>query len=168
MAGEGLAKYATNPQTLSQLGKRVAMETALGTAASQAVPRMIGATPPPLAQSALNVGLQSVFSAPVAGGLKAAGVPEWAAGTIGQVAGTVGSHMVSRAITPEPQQQPQVQGADFERARRLEAAIEQQRYNNQINLALARNYNHPSVITHRNPSADFQNVYNALNPRNQY
>lgn len=168
MAGQGLAKYAADPNTLSQLGKRVAMETAVNTAAAQAIPRIIGATPPPLGRTVLSTGLHSAFSAPVAGGMRAMGVPDWAAQTAGQVAGVVGAQKVSSAITPEPQQQPQVQGIQFEQLQQMNAAAEQQRYHNEINLALAKNYSHPSTIIHKNPSADLQNIANLLSMKVQY
>jgi hypothetical protein len=44
----------------------------------------------------------------------------------------------------------------------MQAASEQQRYNNEINLALAKNYSAPTQIVHENPSADLQTMYNLV------
>lgn len=170
LAGQGLARYATNPETLGALGKQIALDTALGTAVSQAIPRVTGNTPPPLAQTALNVGLHSALNAPISGGLQAMGVPKVVAQAAGQVAGTMGSHQLSRIITPEPNKQSQYQPqlAEFMQLQHMNAEMERQRYNNEINLALAKNFHSPTVITHRNPSADLQTIQALLNPRVQY
>lgn len=170
LAGKNLLQYATNPQTLKELGKQVAVDTALGTAAAQAIPRVTGGTPPPLGQTMLNVGLHSAFNAPVVGGLQAMGVPKVAAQAAGQVTGTLGAHQFARNIIPEPMQQAQYQPhlAEYMQLQQLNADLEQQRYNNQINLALAKNYHSPTIITHRNPSADLQTIQALLNPRVQY
>jgi hypothetical protein len=176
MAGKNLGAYLSSPQTAAQLGKQVATETALGTAVSQAVPRLMGQTPAsgPL-RTAANVGLHSVIAAPVSGGLAAMGVPGNAAQTLGQITGAVGSHALLRAlaptqsIDPETNDAPHTHGQDFAQLQQFNAAQEQQRYTNEINLALAKNYNNPATtIIHRNPSSEFETVQRMLNPGVRY
>jgi len=101
--------------------------------------------------------------------LSALGVPKAVSGPVGSVAGMLGSHLLSQSIDPEPNDQPQVQGQDFSALQHFHAAHEQQRYNNEINLALAKNYHNPvTTVVHRNPSAELETVRNLLNPNVRY
>jgi hypothetical protein len=176
MAGKNLGAYLSSPQTAAQLGKQIATETALGTAVSQGVPRLLGQTPSvgPL-RTAANVGLHSAIAAPVSGGLAAMGIPNAAAQTLGQITGAVGANSLlrtmapTRSIDPETNDTPQVYGQDLQQFQQFHAAQEQQRYNNEINLALAKNYHTPvTTVVHRNPSAEFETVQRMLNPGVRY
>ena len=176
MAGKNLGAYLSSPQTAAQLGKQIATETALGTAVSQGVPRLLGQTPAvgPL-RTLANTGLHSAIAAPVSGGLTAMGVPGAAAQTVGQITGAVGSHSLLRAmapaqaIDPETNDAPHIYGQDLHQIQQFHAAQEQQRYTNEINLALAKNYHNPvTTVVHKNPSAEFETVQRMLNPGVNY
>ena len=170
LAGTNLGAYLSNPKTAADLGRQVALQTAVGTALGQTVPRMMGRTPTesPM-QTAKRVALHAGISAPVSGGLSAVGMPKIAASPIGEAAGMLGSHFLSRSIDPEPNDQPQVHGQDFNTLQHFHAAQEQQRYNNEINLALAKNFHNPTTtIVHKNPSAEFETVQKMLNPAVRY
>jgi hypothetical protein len=170
LAGTNLGAYLSNPQTAKALGKQVALQTAVGTTLGQAVPRMMGQTPAesPL-QTAKRVAMHAGISAPISGGLSAMGMPHVAAGPIGEAAGALGSHFLSRSIDPEPNDQPQVLGQDLQQLQQFHAAQEQQRYTNEINLALAKNYHSPvTTVVHKNPSAELETVRNLLNPNVRY
>lgn len=155
-----------------QLGKKVALETAVGTALGQAVPRMIGGTPAqgPL-QSAKKIALESAIGNAAGMGLTAMGVPKVISGPVGAATGMVGGHFITRprAIDPEPNDQLHTSGSEMQYLQHFQAAQEQQRYNNEINLALAKNYHAPvTTVVHRNPSAEFETVRNMLNPSVRY
>ena len=176
LAGTNLGAYLSNPQTAKTLGKQIATETALGTAVSQGVPRLLGQAPAvgPL-RTLANTGLHSAIAAPVSGGLAAMGMPSAAAQTVGQITGAVGSHSLLRAmapaqaIDPETNDSPQVYGQDLQQLQQFHAAQEQQRYTNEINLALAKNYHNPvTTVVHKNPSAELETVRNLLNPNVRY
>lgn len=174
LAGKRLAGYAGNPATYSDIGKKVALETGLGTAVSQAVPAILGVQRPGIGQTALNIGLQSGMAHPISGALEAIGAPAWAANTSGQILGSAGAHMVSQAVSrpivPEPQKEMNPQLAQYMQLQQFHAALEQQRYNNEIKLAMAKNYNPPSTSTviHKNPSSELQSVLSALNSSVNY
>jgi hypothetical protein len=176
MAGKNLGAYLSSPETAAQLGKQIATETALGTAVSQGVPRLMGQMPAvgPL-RTAANVGLHSAIAAPVSGGLTAMGMPGAAAQTLGQITGAVGSNSLLRAmapqqaIDPETHEAPHVPGQGLHQLQQFQAAQEQQRYTNEINLALAKNYHNPvTTVVHKNPSAELETVRNLLNPNVRY
>ena len=176
MAGTNLGAYLSNPQTVKSLGKQIATETALGTAVSQGVPRLLGQAPAvgPL-RTAANIGLNSAIAAPVSGGLAAMGMPGAAAQTLGQITGAVGSNSILRAmapqqaIDPETHEAPHVPGQGLHQLQQFHAEQEQQRYNNEINLALAKNYHNPvTTIVHRNPSAELETVRSLLYPNVRY
>ena len=169
LAGSNLGEYLSNPATLKGIGKRVALDTALGTTAAQVVPRVLGQQPAAgVGRTAFNVGLHSALSTPISGGLQAMGVPEWAAQTTGQIAGGAGAQVISQSITHEVNQQPNTHYAELMQLQQLEAAQENQRVQNQIALAYARNYHAPSQIIHRNPSQDLATVHAILNPKVGY
>jgi hypothetical protein len=185
MAGAALGKYLTNPQTLKNIGTKVAVDTALGTAVSQAVPRILGQEPSstPL-QSAIHSGTQSLISSPVTGGMRAMGIPKIAADSAGSILGGVGAQVVSQSINqglqgrmqpvsqtvaPEPGDQMSPDVAQLMQVQGIQAAMEQQRYNNEINLALAKNSHAPSTtVVHKNPSAELQSIIGMLSPNVSY
>jgi hypothetical protein len=172
MAGKNLGAYLTNPKTAKTLGTQIATETALGAAVAQGIPRLTGQSPAvgPL-RTLANTGLHSAISAPVSGGLTAMGMPKSVAQTLGGITGSVGSQALSRAMTtpqaidPETNDAPHAYGQDFAQMQQFHAAQEQQRYTNEINLALAKNYHNPvTTVVHKNPSAEFETVQRMLNP----
>ena len=185
MAGAALGKYLTNPQTLKDIGTKVAIDTALGTAVSQAVPRVLGQEPgvTPL-QAAIHSGTGSLISSPIAGGMRAMGLPGIAADSAGSILGGAGTQIVSQAVNqglhgrmqpvsqaidPESNSQFSPHASQLMQLQKMQADMEQQRYNNEINLALAKNYHSPvTTVVHRNPSADLQTFYNMLNPNVSY
>ena len=176
MAGKNLGAYLSSPQTAAQLGKQIATETALGTAVSQGVPRLLGQAPAvgPL-RTAANIGLNSAIAAPVSGGLAAMGMPGAAAQTLGQITGAVGASSLlnsmarPQSIEPETHEAQHVYGHELHQQQQFHAEQEQQRYNNEINLALAKNYHNPTTtIVHRNPSAEFDTIQRMLNPSVNY
>jgi hypothetical protein len=167
MAGSALGAYLGNPATYEQLGKKVALETALGTAVQQAVPRLLGQPAPGLRQSIGNTALHSAFAHPITGSMEAIGAPGWAANMTGAVVGGTGANLVSQAVSrsitePEPAEAPHPHLSQLMELQRMEAAAEQQRYNNQINYAYAKNYRDPAVIIHKNPSAEMETAYRIL------
>ena len=176
MAGKNLGAYLSSPQTAAQLGQQIATETALGTAVSQGVPRLLGQAPAvgPL-RTAANIGLHSAIAAPVSGGLTAMGMPGAAAQTLGQITGAVGASSLlnsmarPQAIDPETNDAPHVPGQGLHQLQQFHAAQEQERYTNEINLALAKNYHNPvTTVVHKNPSAELETVRNLLNPNVRY
>ena len=176
LAGKNLGAYLSSPQTAAQLGKQIATETALGTAVSQGVPRLLGQAPAvgPL-RTAANIGLHSAIAAPVSGGLVAMGMPGAAAQTLGQITGAVGASSLlnsmarPQAIDPETNDAQHMYGQDLHQLQQFHAAQEQQRYTNEINLALAKNYHNPvTTVVHKNPSAELETVRNLLNPNVRY
>lgn len=173
MAGTALGGYLGNPATYKQLGKKVALETALGTAVQQTVPRVLGQQPPGLGRSLGSTALHSVLTQPITGGMEAMGAPGWAANMTGGILGSAGAGIISQAAArnipdPEPAEAPHPHLSQLMELQRMQAASEQQRYHNQINLAYAKNYNPPSVIIHKNPSADTDTLYRMMNPNVRY
>lgn len=173
LAGSALGGYLSNPATYQQLGKKVALETALGTAAQQAVPRLLRQPAPGIGRSLASTAVHSAMTQPIVGGMSAMGAPEWAANMTGSILGSAGAALATQAMTrnipePEPHQAPHPHLVQLMQLQQMQAAAEQQRYNNQINLAYAKNYNPPSVIVHKNPSADMETIYNMINPRVSY
>ena len=185
MAGAALGKYLTNPQTLKDIGTKVAVDTALGTAVSQAVPRVLGQQPnsTPL-QAAIHQGAQSLIGSPIEGGMRAMGLPNIAASSAASILGGAGAQVVSQsinqglhgrmqpvsqAVAPEPGDQMSPDTAQLMQLQGMHAEMEQQRYNNEINLALAKNYHAPmTTVVHKNPSADLQSIIGMLNPNARY
>lgn len=176
LAGKQLGAYLSNPQTAVKLGQQIATEIALGTAVSQGVPRLLGQAPAvgPL-RTAANIGLNSAIAAPVSGGLAAMGMPGAAAQTLGQITGAVGASSIlnsmarPQSIEPETHEAQHFYGHDLQQLQQFHAAQEQQRYTNEINLALAKNYHNPvTTVVHKNPSAELETVRNLLNPNVRY
>lgn len=184
MAGQAVKGYVTDPNTYQKLGNQIALDTALATGVSQVLPRALGAPAPNPGDVILNTALHSAISHPLGSALNAMGMPQWAASTTASTLGSAGAEYLKSKLT-----QPQMQGApvtqsvpaeqqreispelaEYMQLQRFHAELEQQRYNNQINLAAARNYQPPSTstIVHKNPSADMSTIYNMLNPKVSY
>jgi hypothetical protein len=163
-AGTALVQFFSDPANLKQVGKSVATEAALGAAAQQIVPRMIGQKPATsIPQSILHAGAHSAVNVPVSGALRAAGLPEIAAATTGQILGAAAANQFANRIDPEPSEAGHSEYADFHAMQQLHAQMEQQSYNNQIALALAKNYHAPTEIIHRNPSSELQSMESIIN-----
>ena len=148
-AGSALKQYFTDPASLKQIGKAIGTEAALGVAAQQVVPRIIGQRPAQsIPQSLVHAGIHSAVNVPVSGSLQALGTPSFAASTAGSILGTAAANQFANSIDPEitPENHP-----DFHQLyamQQMQAASEQQRVNDQIRLAYARNYNPPSFMYH--------------------
>lgn len=173
MAGSALGKYFSNPATYSTLGKQVALETALGTAVQQGIPRALGMPAPSLGSSLMHTALNSAMVHPLTGGMEAMGAPKWAANTTGAILGGAGAQLVSQAVSrpiaePEPHEAPNPQLAEYRQLQQINADMENQRYQNQIQLAYARNFRMPTVIEHRNPSADLETMHRVLTQMPRY
>jgi hypothetical protein len=163
-AGTALVEFFSDPTNLKQVGKTVAKEAAFGAAAQQVVPRLIGQKPAAtLPQSLLYAGAHSAVNVPVSGALRAAGLPELAAATTGQILGSAAASQFANRIEPEVTEAGHPEYADFHAMQQMHAQMEQQSYNNQIALALAKNYSTPTEIIHRNPSAEFQSMQSIIN-----
>ena len=169
LAGTALKNFFSDPNTIKGIGKRVLAETALNTASQQVVPRLMGKSPQHnIPQSLLNTGVHAAIAAPLAGGMQTLGVPEWAAQTGSQLVASPVAHAITNSIIPEAHNQEQINSHELMQMQQMHAELEQQRYNNEINLALAKNYRAPADIVHRNPSADLQTIYNILTPNVSY
>lgn len=187
MAGAALGNYLKSPATYEQLGRKVALETALGTAVQQAVPRMLNQPAPPLAQSIGSSALHSAFSQPITGAMESIGAPQWAAQMTGGILGSAGASVVSQGgpvmhnmpasqtvqlespmAFPQQQQMADPRLAQLMELQRMQDESMQKHYNGQINLAYAKNYKPPAVIIHKNPSADTETIYRTLNPNVGY
>ena len=103
------------------------------------------------------------------------GMPGAAAQTLGQITGAVGASSLLNSmarpqfIEPETHEAQHTYGHELQQLQQFHAAQEQQRYTNEINLALAKNYHNPvTTVVHQNPSAEFETVRNLLNPDVRY
>lgn len=170
MAGQAMKAHFSNPATLSALGKQIALDTTVNAAAQQVLPRLVNQQPQQtIPQSLIHAAIHSGIAAPISSGMEAFGVPASVANLTGQIAATPLSNAVSNIITPEPHQQPYSSGNDLMQMQQYHADLEQQRYNNEISLAIARNYKSPTEIVHRNPSADLETMYKIMSgPVPQY
>lgn len=167
MAGSALGGYLSNPATYQQLGKKVALETALGTATQQAIPRLLGQPAPSLRRSIGTTALHSALTHPITGSMEAVGAPPWAANMTGGIVGGASANLISQAVSrsipePEPHQAPHPHLSQMIELQRMHAAAEHQRYANEINLAYAKNYRDPTVMVHKNPSAEMETAYRIL------
>jgi hypothetical protein len=173
MAGTNLGQYLTSPQTAQALGRKVALDTALGVAVPTAVSYAAGAGAPDYKRLAKQAALHSMISSPVSGSLTAMGMSPGLANAAGSVAAAFGTSALSRPVAPEPFPEQRAALNQHMMLRRLAMEEEQQRYNNEIALAHARNYHAPhTTVEHRNPGAMFGAIYqtaqNALNTNVQY
>jgi hypothetical protein len=148
-AGSALKQFFTSPENLAQMGKNVAAETAFGTAVQQILPRALGSSPGrSIPQSLLNVGTQAVIATPVARGLEAMGAPQMGSAMAGQILGGIAAQRLAGQIEPEIVQEGNPDFHQLYAMQKMQAEAEQQRVNNQIQLAYARNYNPPSFMYH--------------------
>jgi hypothetical protein len=173
MAGTNLGQYLTSPQTAQALGRKVALDTALGVAVPTAVSYAVGAGAPDYKRLAKQAAVHSMISSPVSGGLTAMGMNPALANAAGSVAAAFGTSALSRPVATEPFPEQRAALNQHMMLRRLAMEEEQQRYNNEIALAHARNSRAPeTTVIHRNPSAEFatmqQFAQHALNPNVQY
>lgn len=158
MAGTAMKGFFSRPAVQEALGK-----TAVTAGAQQLIPRLQGLRPAySVAGSVARGGLEAAVSTPVEFGLRKAGVPAALAGLGGSLVAAPIVHMVGQAITPEPQHSFQADYNQLAQLQQIQAASEQQRYNNEINLAMAKNYSAPTQIIHKNPSAELQTMYNLV------
>jgi len=171
MAGTALGNYATNPETAKSLAQRIALDTAIGTAGSQLIPRIQGMPPQPLAASIGNAALGAALNAPVAGAAAAMGVHPQIAGLAGALTSAAGMTAFSNMQQPSRNIDPEINDADhthlneYMQLQQFHAGLEQQRYNNEIMLAKAKNYHSPTTtVVHKNPSAELESVRQMLMP----
>jgi hypothetical protein len=156
MAGTAMKEFFGNPGVRSALGK-----TAVTAGNEQLLPRVLGRQPARSVMGSIaRGGLEAAIATPVEMRLAAAGVNPGIAGLGGSLIALPIANMVSQAITPEPKHAYQTEYDQLIQAQQLHAFQEQQRYNNEINLALAKNHSTPTEIIHRNPSAELQSVMN--------
>jgi hypothetical protein len=78
------------------------------------------------------------------------------------------AYAITNSIIPETHNQEHSNSHELMQMQQMHAELEQQRYSNEINLALAKNYHAPTEIVHRNPSADLQTAYNIMTPNVSY
>jgi hypothetical protein len=175
MAGTALGNYATSPDTAKALAKKIALDTAVGTAASQLIPRIQGAAPQPLATSVGNAALGSAISAPVTGAATAMGIHPQVAGLAGTLSSAAGMTALSNMRQPSQNIDPEINDSgvtalhEYMQLQQFHAGLEQQRYNNEIMLARAKNYHSPSTtVIHKNPSSEFESVRQMLMPNVNY
>jgi hypothetical protein len=161
-AGTALKQFLTDPQSLKHMGQSIAAETAFATAAQQAVPRMLGQRPAQsIPQSLLQTGIQSAVGTPVSGALQAMGAPTLGSNITGNILGAAAANRFAGQIEPEIVQENNPDFHQLYAMQKINAAAEQQRVNDQIQLAYARNYNPPSFIYHHS-SKDSGEVANQL------
>ena len=175
MAGTALGDYVTSPATAKSLAKKIALDTAVGTAASQLIPRIQGAAPQPLATSVGNAALGSVLSAPVTGAATAMGIHPQVAGLAGTLSSAAGMTALSNMRQPSQNIDPEINDSgvtalhEYMQLQQFHAGLEQQRYNNEIMLAKAKNYHSPSTtVIHRNPSSEMDSIRQLLTSRTVY
>ena len=168
LASEGAKKFAR------EAAVGAALEGGVGIAAEQLLPRAMGQQPQAsLVERVLRQGTAAAVGSPIAAGLGRVGVPGAAAQLAGQLAGQPAGQAVAQAILPGNQQYPL--GADPEphqaghagygdlmALQQMEAAREQQRAENQIALAYARNYSAPSFVYHRSSGNVLDTVQNMM------
>ena len=162
-AGQALGAFFSRPG-VQKFAKEAAMNAAIeggvGVAAEQLLPRALGVEPEAsVAESVLRQGVSAAIGSPVATALQRKGLPQSVSNLAGSFAGQPVGQAVAQAVLPGPQSYPL--GIDPEPTeaghahygqlmakQQMDAMAERERYNNMINLALARNYNPPSFIRH--------------------
>ena len=149
MAGSALKQFFTDPANLAKMGKKAATEAVLSTAVQQTVPYLVGGKPSAsIPRTLAQAGVHAAASAPITGALQSMGMPEIPAAMAGQIVGSAAAGRFSQAISPEVQDQPNPEFQQLLAIQKMNAEQEQQRYNNQIQLAYARNYSSPSFVHH--------------------
>lgn len=148
-AGTALKQFFTSPENLAQMGKNVAAETAFGTAVQQGLPRVLGMAPgQSIPRSLLQTGVQAAVGVPVTKGLEVMGAPQIGSAMAGNILGSYAAARLANQIEPEIVQENNPDFHQLYAMQKMQADAEQQRVNNQIQLAYARNYNPPSFIYH--------------------
>lgn len=148
-AGTALKQFFSNPENLAQMGKNVAAETAFGTAVQQGLPRVLGMAPgQSIPRSFLQTGVQAAVGVPVTKGLEVMGAPQIGSAMAGNILGSYAAARLANQIEPEIVQENNPDFHQLYAMQKMQADAEQQRVNNQIQLAYARNYNPPSFIYH--------------------
>lgn len=172
-AGQTLGAFFARPgvqKFAKDAAINAAIEGGVGVAAEQLLPRALGVQPQAsLGESILRQGVSSAIGAPLATGLEQKGIPKVIANFAGQLAGQPIGQSVTQAILPgnqayplgidpEPHEAGHAQYGQLMAAQQIEAASERERYNNMINLAMARKYNPPSFIHHQSSRTPAQDV----------
>ena len=173
LAGQALKSFFSQP-SVQQFAKKAAanaaIEAGVGVATEQLLPRVLGARPEAsLGESILRQGVSSAIGSPIASVLEDKGLPKSVANLtgalVGQPAGQAfvqaalpGNQTYPLGVDPEPHQAGYAQYGQLMARQQLEAQAERERYNNMINLALARNYNPPSFIHHQSSGTPPQEV----------
>ena len=176
-AGQALGAFFARPgvqKFAKDAAINAAIEGGVGVAAEQLLPRALGVQPEAsLSESILRQGIGAAIGSPIATGLEQKGVNKTIANFAGQLAGQPIGQSVTQAVLPGNQGYPL--GIDPEPAeagyahygqlmaqQQIEAASERERYNNMINLAMARNYNPPSFIRHSSSGSSPQDAVNEM------
>ena len=112
-------------------------------------------------QSFLQAGIQSAVGTPVSGALQAMGAPTLGSTITGNLLGAAAANRFAGQIEPEIVQENNPDFHELYAMQKMNAETEQQRVNDQLQLAYARNYNPPSFIYHHS-SKDSGEVANQL------
>ena len=102
---KNIGKLATTP---------FAVQTGVGVAAEQLIPRAMGRQAPGLGESVIRQGVSQGIGMPVGAGLRAGGVNPTIAGFGGQLAGQVSGQLAADAILPGKQNYPLSEYGDLE------------------------------------------------------
>jgi len=158
-AGQALGAFFSRPGVRNYL-TNAGIEAGAQVAAEQLLPRALGQTPQSsLAESIIRQGTSAAVGYPIQKGLGNIGLPGpisyIGAQLIGQPAGQFaaqsllpGNQSYPIGMDPEPTQAGHAGYGQLMAQQQIDAMAERERYNNMINLALARNYNPPSFIRH--------------------
>ena len=172
-AGQALGAFFSRPG-VQKFAKEAAMNAAIeggvGIAKEQLLPRVSGVKPEAnVVESVIRQGMSAAIGSPVATALQSKGLPQSVANLAGSFAGQPVGQAVAQAVLPGQQSYPL--GIDPEPTeaghagygqlmakQQMEAIAERERYNNMINLALARNYSPPSFIHHQSSGTSPQDT----------
>ena len=170
---KNIGKLATTP---------FAVQTGVGVAAEQLIPRAMGRQAPGLGESVIRQGVGQGIGMPVYAGLTAGGVSPTIAGVGGQLAGQVAGQFATDAILPGRQQYPVDFGEgpttptgatkhtaepeysqvvrpstkDLSAVQAQEAITEREKY--EYRLKLAQIEKMPSTVMHMNPDSGMQSL----------
>ena len=168
-AGKTLGAFFSRPGVRDYL-TNAGIEAGAQVAAEQLLPRALGQTPQSsLAESIIRQGTSAAVGYPIQKGLGKIGVPGpisyVGAQLIGQPAGQFaaqsllpGNQSYPIGMDPEPTQAGHAGYGQLMAQQQMEAMAERERYNNMINLALARNYSPPSFIHHQSSGTSPQDT----------
>jgi len=178
MAGAKLGEHLAKPSVKNfarEAAVGAALEAGVGIGAEQLLPRALGQRPQAsLGESVLRQGASAAIGSPVATALGRVGVPgsvaQFGGALVGQPIGQAvaqgilpGHQQYPLGIDPEPHQAGHANYGQLMAAQQFEAAREQQRAENQIALAYARNSSSPSFIQHFSSGMQPQDVaFNVL------